>query len=184
MAELKWCLFLEPRAHFNLIHKFNLFSQSVFIKSVLHFTPWNYYTHDPVNKDQPFHSQGLSIIHIIYSFFICHTVSAVFLSDLALTFYSRTGNTEAYGNSRSFTHRRSHSIGFGVYEASDLCEVTVALGDKLNCGGLHEEGIVRCEDALNALLHILDHHRLPPAVHKLPHLVIGGDFCLLQATKE
>lgn len=94
------------------------------------------------------------------------------------------GNTESYGDLRSVTHRRSHSIRCGVYEASDLREVTVALGDELDGGGLHEEGIIRCEDALDALLHVFHHHRLPPAVHELPHLVISRDFCLLQITRQ
>lgn len=42
----------------------------------------------------------------------------------------------------AFTHRRSNTVGFGVYETSDLSQVAVALGDKLDGGGLHEEGIV------------------------------------------
>lgn len=84
------------------------------------------------------------------------------------------------GRRGSLTHRRPHPVGFGIDEAADLREVAVALGDELDGGGLHEEGVVRRQDALDALLHILDHHGLPPAVHELPHLVVGGDFRLLR----
>ena len=93
-------------------------------------------------------------------------------------------HTEAYRHSRTFTHRGSHSVRFGVDEASDLCEVAVALGDKLDGGGLHEEGVVGGQDALDSLFHRLNHYRLPPAVHELPHLVVGGDFSFLQDTRE
>ena len=82
------------------------------------------------------------------------------------------------------THGRAHAVGFGVDEGPDLGEVAVALRDKLDGGGLHEEGVVRREDALDPLLHILHHHRVSSAVHELPHLVVGGDLGLLQMRKE
>ncbi|TNN77186.1 hypothetical protein EYF80_012491 [Liparis tanakae] len=40
------------------------------------------------------------------------------------------------------THWGADPVGFGVNEASNLGEVAVALGDKLNGGGLHEERVV------------------------------------------
>lgn len=78
-----------------------------------------------------------------------------------------------------FTHRRSHSIGLGIDKASNLREIAVALSDKLNSGGLHEERVVRREHSLDALFDAFYHHRLPPAVHKLPHLIVSRDLCLL-----
>lgn len=78
------------------------------------------------------------------------------------------------------THGCAHSIGLGIDEASNLCEVAVALSDKLNGGGLHEESVVGREHPVDALLHTLHHHRMPPAAHELPHLVIGGDLGFLE----
>ena len=77
------------------------------------------------------------------------------------------------------THGGAHSIGLGVDEASDLREVAVALRGKLYGGGLHEEGVVGREHAVDALLHALHHHRVPPAAHELPHLVVRGDLGFL-----
>lgn len=82
-----------------------------------------------------------------------------------------------------FTHRCSHSVSLGIDEASNLCEITVALSDKLDSGGLHEERVVRSQHSLDALFYTLYHHRLPPAVHELPHLIISGDLCLLHEGK-
>lgn len=114
--------------------------------------------------------------------FNCHIVSVTSL--WRKDFQTEGSNMVMFRGLTAFTHRRSHAVGFGVYETSDLSQVAVALGDKLDGGGLHEEGIVWGQDALDALLHVLDHYRLPPAVHELPHLVIGGDFCFLQDTRE
>ena len=127
-------------------------------------------------------SQSVSIIYTLY-LYLSRSSSPRALR-FSNTFHNTAGGTKTQGALRSFTHRCSHSVGFGVYEAADLCEVAVALGDELNGGALHEEGIVRGQDALDALLHVLDHHRLPPAVHELPHLVIGGDFRFLRDTRE
>lgn len=43
---------------------------------------------------------------------------------------------------KCLTHWGANPVGLGVYEASDLCEVAVALGDEFDGGGLHEEGII------------------------------------------
>ena len=79
------------------------------------------------------------------------------------------------------THGGADSVGLGVDEAPDLREVAVALRDELDGGGLHEEGVVGGEHPLDALVHALHQHRVPPAVHELPHLVVRGDLGLLQS---
>lgn len=84
-----------------------------------------------------------------------------------------------YYYSSIHTHWGANSVGFGVNEASDLGEVAVALRDKLNGGGLHEESVVRGEHTVNALLNVLHHHRVPPTAHELPHLIIRGDLGFL-----
>lgn len=127
-------------------------------------------------------SQSVSIIYTLY-LYLSRSISPRALR-FSNAFHNTAGGTETQGALRSFTHRCSHSVGFGVYEASDLCEVAVALGDELDGGALHEEGIVRGQDPLDALLHVLDHHGLPPAVHELPHLVVGWDFCFLQDIRK
>lgn len=142
----------------------------------------NHYAPDPINKGQPPSSQSVSIIYPLY-LYLSRSISRRALR-FSNAFHNTAGGTETQGALRSFTHRCSHSIGFGVYEASDLCEVAVALGDELDGGALHEEGIVRGQDPLDALLHVLDHHGLPPAVHELPHLVVGGNFCFLRDTRK
>lgn len=67
---------LEPQALFNLIHKFN---HLLFIKlNLLHLTLLNHYTHDPINKGQPFRSQSVSIIHTIY-LYLSHSICMISL---------------------------------------------------------------------------------------------------------
>lgn len=79
----------------------------------------------------------------------------------------------------SFTHGRSHAVRLGVDEAADLREVTVALGDELDGRGLHQEGVIGRQHAMDSLLHALHDHRLTPAVHELPHLIVRGDLGFL-----
>lgn len=74
------------------------------------------------------------------------------------------------------TDRRSHSVALGVYEASDLREVAVPLADVLDAGGLHQHGVVRCQDPCDAFPVVLNQRRVLPAAHERPHLLIGGDL--------
>lgn len=82
------------------------------------------------------------------------------------------------------THGGSHTVGFGVDETPYLRKVAVALGDKLDGGGLHEEGVVRGENSVDPFVNIFHHHRVPPTAHKLPHLVVCGDLGFLHSKEE
>lgn len=79
-----------------------------------------------------------------------------------------------------FTHGRPHAVRLGVDQAADLRQVAVALRDELDGGGLHQEGVVGRQHAMDALLHALHHHRLTPTVHELPHLIVRRDLGFLQ----
>lgn len=60
---------LEPRALFNLIHKF---IHSLFIKlNLLHLTPLDHYARETINKSQPFCSHIKSIIYTAYLYQAC-----------------------------------------------------------------------------------------------------------------
>lgn len=74
------------------------------------------------------------------------------------------------------TDRRSHAVALGVYETSDLCEVTVSLADVLDAGGLHQHGVVCRQDPGDAFLVVFNQCSVLPAAHKRPHLLIGGDL--------
>lgn len=56
------------------------------------------------------------------------------------------------------TYWGSDPVRSGVDEPSDLSEVAVALRDKLDGGGLHEERVVGGEHSVNSLLDVLHHH--------------------------
>ncbi len=79
------------------------------------------------------------------------------------------------------THGRPHAVRLGVDQAADLRQVTVALRDELDGGGLHQEGVVGRQHAMDALLHALHNHGLTPAVHELPHLIVRRDLAFLQS---
>lgn len=82
------------------------------------------------------------------------------------------------------THGGSHAVGFGVDETPYLGKVAVALGDKLDGGRLHQEGVVRGENSVDPFVNILHHHRVPSTAHKLPHLVVRGDLGFLHNKEE
>ncbi len=56
--------------------------------------------------------------------------------------------------------------------------------DELDGGGLHQEGVVGRQQAMDALLHALHNHRLTPAVHELQHLIICRDLAFLQRRRK
>ena len=79
----------------------------------------------------------------------------------------------------SLTDRGPHPVALWIYQASDLCEVAVALADVLDAGGLHQEGVVRGEDPLDPLPVVFHQGSVFPAAHERPHLLIGGDLGFL-----
>lgn len=78
------------------------------------------------------------------------------------------------------TNWGSHSIALGVNEASDLCEVAVALADVLNAGGLHQERIVGGQHTLDSLAVVFHQSRVLTAAHEGPHLLICRNLRLLE----
>lgn len=79
------------------------------------------------------------------------------------------------------TNRCSYSIALGVYETPNLCEVAVPLADVLDAGGLHQHGVVCCQDAGDTFSVVLNQSGVLPAAHKGPHLFISGDLWFLRS---
>jgi len=77
------------------------------------------------------------------------------------------------------TEGRADAVALAVDDAAHLREVTVAAGDVVNGGGLHQQGVVRAEHPLDALLDGLDQRRAGLAAHERPHLLKRGHLGFL-----
>ena len=77
------------------------------------------------------------------------------------------------------TEGRAHAVALAVDDASHLCEVTVAAGDVVDGGGLHQQGVVGAQYPLDALLDGLDQRGARLAAHEGPHLLKRGHLGLL-----
>lgn len=78
------------------------------------------------------------------------------------------------------THGSAYSIAFAVNDTSNLGEVAVPLGNVIDCGGLHEQGIVRLQNPLDAVLNGLDQRRTLFTTHKGPHLLKSRNLWFLE----
>lgn len=77
----------------------------------------------------------------------------------------------------------AHAVALGVDEPPDLGEVAVPLRHVLDAGGLHEQGVVGGQHALDALVVVLHQRRLLPAAHERPHLLVRRDLGFLPGTR-
>lgn len=79
----------------------------------------------------------------------------------------------------SLTNWGSHAIALWIYQASNLCEVAVALADVLDAGRLHQKSIICGEDPLNPLPVVFHQGRVFPATHECPHFLVSGNLRFL-----
>lgn len=78
-----------------------------------------------------------------------------------------------------FTNWSPNAVALGIYQASNLCEVAIALADVLDAGGLHQKSIICGEDPLNPLPVVFHQGCVFPAAHKCPHFLVGRDLRFL-----
>lgn len=77
------------------------------------------------------------------------------------------------------THGSPNAVAFGVDEPPDLRQIAVPLGDVLDGGRLHQQGVVGRERSLDALL-VAFHQCRGFAAHEGPHFFKRGNFGFLE----
>lgn len=76
------------------------------------------------------------------------------------------------------THGGPNPVAFGVDEPPDLGEVAVPLGDVLDGGGLHQQGVISRQGPLDSFLVVLN-ESCGFAAHESPHFFEGRNFGFL-----
>lgn len=87
------------------------------------------------------------------------------------------------GSSR-LTEGGADAVAFAVDESSHLCQITFSPCDVVDSGGLHNEGVVRLQYSLYAVLDGLHHRRAGFAAHEGPHLLKRGDLWPLKGRER